>query len=367
MVTPLAYLGFSSRKMKDIGRMLIRILPLIAFVPPFLILYSLYPGSFEQTWKGRTFYIFFLWLVALELIMNWDKVPKFKISKVRSVGTVAFISALLLPTIYIIAANYLGINNAIENWATTYHVDPNLIGDVPLSIEYLVFTVLFALIVYLGFGIRHLKDSALSTLFLASIGIIYTIDNFYPNGTFTPFQILVPTTTQLAAGIFNLMGYSTRITQSHDSTYGWLTQLYVRNPRNPVNQPFNPQTLAIAWPCAGVESLIIYTVTILIFLKGSNISWIRRTIYFAVGAIVTYFINILRIVTLFTIALSYGSFPASPQFTQFHNYYGPLYSVTWIMFYPLMIIGSQFLWNRVKAGINEEVVRDTSELPLPTA
>jgi hypothetical protein len=37
------------------------------------------------------------------------------------------------------------------------------------------------------------------------------------------------------------------------------------------------------------------------------------------------------------------------------------------MFYPLIIIGSQFLWNRVKSGINEKVVRDTTDLPLPTA
>ncbi len=340
-----------------------RILPIIAFVLPLLILYSLYPATFEETWKGRTFYLFFLWLVTLEVIMNWDKVQKFKISKVRSVRTAVFIGALLLPTIYVISANYLGINNAIKNWATTYKVRSDLLDYVPLSTEYLVFTVLFALIIYLGFGIRRLKDSALSTLFLAAIGIIYAIDNFYPDGTFTPFQILVPITTQLAASIFNLMGYSTGITQSHDPTYGSITWLYVRNPRNPVNQPYNPTTLGVAWPCAGVESLIIYTVTILIFLKGSTISWSRRTIYFAVGAIVTYFINILRIVTLFTIALSYGSNPPSPQFTQFHNYYGQLYSISWIMFYPLMIIGSQFLWDKAKARTNGKALRDARVLP----
>jgi thaumarchaeosortase len=350
-----------SENAKTIWKTLMRILPIIAFVPPFLMLYSLYPASFEETWKGRTFYLFFLWLVTLEVIMNWDKVQKFKISKVRSVRTAVFISALLLPTIYIISANYLGINNAIKNWATAYNVRSDLLDYVPLSTEYLVFTVLFALIIYLGFGIRRLKDSALSTLFLAAIGMIYTIDNFYPNGTFTPFQIPVPITTQLAAGVFNLLGYRTGITQSNDPTNGWISSLYVYNPRNPVNQPHNPIQLGIAWPCAGVESLIIYIITILIFLKGSTFSLKRRTVYFTVGAIVTYFINVLRIVTIFIIAMSYGT--ESTQFTEFHNYYGQLYSITWIMFYPLMIIGSQFLWDKAKARTNGKALRDTRVLP----
>jgi thaumarchaeosortase len=364
MVNPPGYLEFSSGKMKDIGRILMRILPLIAFVPPFLILYSLYPWSFEQTWKGRTFYLFFLWLVTLELIMNWDKVLKFKTTKVRSVRTAAFISALLLPTIYIVSANYLGINNAIENWATAYHVDPSLIGFVPLSVEYIVLAALFALIVFLGFGIRHMKDSALSTLFLVTIGIIYTIDNFYPGGQFTLFQLPVPITTQLAASVLNLMGHATRITEATIPTYGWVSFLHVIDPKTGIDI-ISGGPIAIAWPCAGVESLIIYTITILIFLRGSAIAWKHRAIYFAVGAIITFFINVLRIVTIFTIALKYGS--TSTQFNDFHSYYGQLYSITWIMFYPLIIIGSQFLWNRVKAGINEKVVREPSDLPLPTA
>ena len=38
------------------------------------------------------------------------------------------------------------------------------------------------------------------------MGIIYTIDNVFPNGEFTPFQMLVPTTASLASKILNWMG-----------------------------------------------------------------------------------------------------------------------------------------------------------------
>lgn len=356
--TPL--LGNYEEKMKETRIILMEFLPIIAFVPAFLILYFLYPASFEATWKGRTFYLFFLWLVCLELILNWDKIQGLRISKARSVRTALFTAVLALPTIYVIASNYFGINDALVNLATKYNVDPTLVGWVPLSTEYLVLTVFFVLIIYLGFGTRCLKDFALPTIFLAAIGIMYTIDNFYPNGTFTPFQIPVPITTQLAANVLNLMGHATRITETTGTPDGWLSILHVIDPKTGLDIISPP--IAIAWPCAGVESLIIYTITILVFLQNSTISWTRRTIYFVFGAIVTFFINVLRIVTLFTIALQYGD--QSSQFNDFHYYYGQLYSITWIMFYPLIIMGGQFLSSMIKARANRRILLNSKDLPL---
>ncbi len=364
MVNPLSYFEFSKEKEEAIRKVLIKILPIMAFIPPFLILYSLDPASFETTWEGRTFYLFFMWLATLEVVLNWEKIQELKVSRARPMRTIAFIVFLLLPTIYIIAANYFGINAIIRNWAN-YNVDPDLARYVSLSTEYLVLTVLFVLMISLGFGIGRLKDSALSTLFLGAIGLIYTINNFYPYGRFTPFQIPVPITTQLAASVLNLMGYSTSISQTSDPSYGWISGLTVTNPKAPFQPHFNPISLGVAWPCAGVESLIIYTIVILIFLKGSTLSWKSRTIYFAIGAIFTYFINVLRIVTIFTLAMQYG-WP-SPQASEFHDYYGQLYSITWIMFYPLIIIGSQYLQSKFKTGTNGRNLRNTRDLPpVPT-
>jgi thaumarchaeosortase len=340
-----------------------RALPVISFVPAFSILYFLYPASFEATWKGRTFYLFFLWLVCLELILNWDKIQEPKINRMRSVRTVLFIAVLVLPTLYVIASDYFGINDALVNLATKYNVDPTLVGWVPLSTEYLVLTVFFVLIVYLGFGARCLKDFALPAIFLAAIGMMYTIDNFYPNGSFTPFQLPVPITTQLAADVLNLMGHATRIGGSPGLSYGWVSVLHVIDPKTGLDIISPP--IAIAWPCAGVESLIIYTITILVFLQNSAISWTRRTIYFIFGAIVTFFINVLRIVTLFTIALQYGNgYDKSAQFNDFHFYYGQLYSITWIMLYPLIIMGGEFLSNWFKTRANGKMLLNSKDLPL---
>jgi thaumarchaeosortase len=309
---------------------LTKLLPLLSFIIPFLALYSLYPDSFEMTWKGRTYHLFFLWLFALETILIWKEFQTEK-RKLKSIRTIAFIMALLLPTIYVIDANYFGLNMMIADLAGQHNVP--LANWMPLSIEYLVFAVLFALIILLEYGIDGLVDFSISVFFLGIIGVIYIIDNVYPEGRFTPFQIFVPTTATLAADILNCIGYQTRFLapiKGMPRLEAWKTWP-------------NSVTFDIAWPCSGVESLLLYTVTILLFLKKTIIPWRQRIVYFVIGAIVTYFINVLRIVTIFAIAINGG------DWWNFHNYYGQLYSITWIISYPLIIIGSRTLWEKIRS------------------
>jgi thaumarchaeosortase len=350
-----------TKKIEGFSRTLMKFLPVIAFIPPFLILYSLYPASFEATWKGRTFYLFFIWLAFLEVVLNWEKIQGVKVSKAKSVRTLGWALVLLLPTIYVIVATQFGLNTVITSW-TGSSVLPDMRGFVSLSTEYLVFTLLFALIIALGFGVGRLKDFGLSTLFLGAIGLIYTIDTFYPGGSFTPFQLPVPITTQLAANVLNLMGYTTTISQVTDRIYGPLPMLTVQDPRVPMSRGV---TFGIAWPCAGIESLIIYTVTILVFLRGSSISLKWKAACFSIGGVVTYFINVLRIVTIFTLGLQYGQY--STQVNDFHYYYGQLYSITWIISYPLLIIGSRILWSKLKGRKTEEfAIERISALSQPS-
>src|SRR4030043_2266772 len=92
---------------------LLKLLPLVAFAVPLLWLYLLQPASFELMWKGRTFQLFFIWLIALELILGWESLQPSKITKPFSAKTLAFIAALTLPTMYVVLSNYLGLIAAI--------------------------------------------------------------------------------------------------------------------------------------------------------------------------------------------------------------------------------------------------------------
>lgn len=191
-----------TRRMTNI---LVKLLPLLAFIIPTIILYFLDPLVFEKTWKGRMFYVFFLWLVSLEIILNWEGLQT-EIKRVRSLRTSAFIVALLLPTVYVVVSNFYGLNAMVENLALESGIF--WANVMPLSIEYLVFATLFSLVILLEYGVRGLKMHSISTLFLTIIGVIYIIDNVYQQN-FTPFQIIVPTTASLAANVLNFLGYRT--------------------------------------------------------------------------------------------------------------------------------------------------------------
>jgi thaumarchaeosortase len=321
---------------------LLKLLPLAAFVVPIALLFLLNPiepynvstqDSFQLMWKGRTFQLFFIWLIALELIFSWETfTAKFNIK--NKTRTLAYAITLLLPTIYVISEYYLGLNNAITSFSLQNGVA--WADSMPLAIEYLVYSGLFLLTVYFAFGKRGLTGFALPALFMAIVGLLYTIDNVFPYGEFTPFQLLVPTTASLAAGVLGLMGYS--VVSGVDASTGM--------PTLDVSNLAGSATFAIAWPCAGIESLLIFTAVVLLFLKQMKISWKAKIGFFVVGAVVTYFINVVRIATIFILGIQYGA--DSVQVSDFHFYYGPLYAMAWIVTYPLIILASMVVYRRIR-------------------
>ena len=327
----------------------IRLLPLVAFAIPLLWLYLLEPATFEAMWKGRTFLLFFIWLVSLELILGWETMRESKLRKLISARTIAFAASLVLPTIYIAASYLWGLNAAITDWAVQNHVTQGIEAQaalsweqsMPLSMEYLAFAVMFCAVVTIAYGFRGLKAFSVPAFFLFIVGAIYTIDNLFPYGQFAPFQVFVPTTTALAAAFLSLMGYDTNRTYLQSSSQGIMPTLTAAN-----SVTHASATFSIAWPCAGIESFLIFTVVVLLFLKRMNISSKGKIGYFAFGAAITYIINAFRIVNIFTTGMAHGE--TSPQVNEIHLYYGPLYAITWIAAYPLIILASQNLWKRIR-------------------
>ncbi|MEM3577685.1 MAG: exosortase/archaeosortase family protein [Candidatus Bathyarchaeia archaeon] len=297
-----------------------------------IILYCIDPISFGKTWKGRTYYIFFLWLILMEIILKWDAFKDHRIKSVKSIRGIVFLVVFWLPTLYVIAGNFLGLNNAINDLAIEQGITfASLYPEViPLSIEYLVFAVVFALLTVLEYGTVGFRNFSVPTLFLGVIGTVYMIDNLYSAG-FVPFQILVPTTASLASKMLNFIGYRTSL------YLGSTMPLLIAYDQRGVSWGAR-----IGWPCAGIDSLLIYSVTIVLFLEGVRMSMVKKVICFLVGAAITYFINILRIVSIFVIGVNGG------DVWSFHDYYGPLYSITWIVTYPLIIIGCQTLWGKIE-------------------
>ena len=197
------------QKAKKCNHVLVNLSLILSITAPFIILFLLYPSSFEKTWKGRTYYLFVIWLVSLEMILNWERLHINQLNKLASIRTAAFIITLALPLVYVFTANFLGLNNEIVKLSRNCNIGSWWAKQMPLSIEYLVFAVIFTVISFIAYGKEGPADYSMPILLLSVIGMIYTMDNLYPKGEFTPFQIFVPTTARLAANVLNYMGYQT--------------------------------------------------------------------------------------------------------------------------------------------------------------
>jgi len=74
------------------------------------MLYVLDPNSFNYTWKGRTLYLFFLWLLFLELILDWEKLTQKNLASLKKSRIVAVSIMASIPIVYVISVNFLGLD-----------------------------------------------------------------------------------------------------------------------------------------------------------------------------------------------------------------------------------------------------------------
>ena len=109
-----------------------------------------------------------------------------KINLQNKARLLIFAITLFLPAFYVILEYYLGLNNVIVNLSALNGV--TWADSMPLAIEYLVFSLLFCGVIFLSFGKKGLVGFSLPALFAGLVGVLYTIDNVFPYGQFTPFQ-----------------------------------------------------------------------------------------------------------------------------------------------------------------------------------
>jgi len=326
---------FSAQHIRVVARNLV--LP-ISFILPIAILYIREPQSFEEIWQGRAPYFIFLWLFFLEFVLGAGKLPK-NVLGAKWARTIIALVLLAIPIGYAIDVSYFGFQSYVNFLAdfgklagVPYKDFPQLplLRNWALSVEYLFFTVIFIVSIMLVYGIKGLKRFPISLFMIALIGSVYMIDTFYPYGTLAMFQNLVQPTAASTTFFLNLMGYKA----SWYNTVGYAypnsldTILMVSGGR------YYVPPILLYWPCAGIQSLAIYTVAILLFIRGAGFSLKKKIVYFAVGAVGTFFVNVLRIVSIVVIGLNSGP----KALDEFHRYYGELYFIAWIILYPLAII-----------------------------
>jgi thaumarchaeosortase len=292
---------------------------------------------FDYTWKGRLFLLFFLWLFVLETSLNWETQPK-ENSEIKPINfrIIASFLCALIPLVYIISVNFLGLDQTVINLGDVLRGEywrANFLGDLgyllgaawPLLVEYIVFAVSFLATILLAYGKGGLKKFGLTLAFIIGVSGVYFLDIFFPYGVLKPFQLLALPTAACAAIVLDILGYVFTLSFSPGAEAMPIIRTQAGG---------RWYSVGIAWPCAGVHSMFLYTLIILLLFKKSDISRFRKTIYFIAGAIGTYSVNILRILVYFRILVNQGLTAAQT----FHDVYAELLFVVWILLYILLII-----------------------------
>lgn len=328
-----------------------------AFAVPLVILYNLDPLSFEFLWKGRAPYLLFIWLLFLEVILGWKSLKE-GTRKFWTWKTVLVAVVLMLPTIYALGMNLFHWEVGIWGLGAAVGVPVERYGEWFLtdswlfSFEFVLFAALFVASIWLLYGVKGLKRFVISAFFLGGVGAFYMIDTFYPYGTFTVLQSFVPVTVFGASSILNLLGYGTQIFSGGTDGLGLS-----------VTGAGGSYSALVSWSCAGSHSLFLYSFMIMLFLRGTGISRIRKIIYVVVGAVGTFFVNIIRIVTILTAGVSGGDALA----TTFHEFYGEFFFIAWMFIYLSIVFLSETRLIGKISGVrrSNQPLTETSQPVLP--
>ncbi len=318
---------------------------LLTIITPICIAFVLDPISFNYTWTGRALYLFFVWLVFLEIILVWNNFfhKDFSAFKGRKIFILVLLAAA--SSLYVIITNLSPVKEGIMELAKLLGVLQSefFLKTWRFSWEYLALTLLFTLFILFTYGKNGLRYFAVSLFFLGAIGTVYMVNILYPFGAFTPFQFFVPFTASSAEQVLKWMGYKTMLT-------------YEIYPVSGAELPFikvigTRVKFGIDFPCAGVQSLFIYTFTVLLLLKQMHTQVVSKIVYFVIGAVGTYIVNILRVVSIFLLAIHQGG----PAATTFHDFYGEFFAMTWIVLYLMIVvvINKRGSWRKLQILIRE--------------
>jgi thaumarchaeosortase len=292
---------------------------------PVLVLFALAPETFELFWSGAGklgrgglfLVLFFLGFDLLDLPkekIEWTRKRKIVIALTVAVGVLYFIEI----------APGQSLTNVIYSVGRTLGAH----GDVsnPNSVSFLMATDYLALTVYLAALTPALfsKNMILRvvTPFALSLGmmVFYALDAFFPYDTLGPLQFWANFIVAAVAFLAKLFGLA---------IYGFANHLNIVG-----LHAFCP--LVVFWPSVGVQSMLIYSVVMVVLAAKLQAPRNRKLVYAAIGIAGTVFLNVIRIFSIAYYGYAYAA--TCNQVNDFHNVIGEILFPIWIVVFLASII-----------------------------
>jgi thaumarchaeosortase len=289
---------------------------------PVLLLFVLAPFTFELSWAGfgklgRGGLFFVLFFLAFEL---WD----FRKTNKPRLDTARKAAVALCLAIALLYAGAVGSSASFVNMIYTVGKALGAAGDVSTSwlmaIDYIFMTLYLIALTATLFGIKSFRGVITPIIFSIGMFVFYCIDAFYPYGSIGPLQFwanfIVADVAFLAKGVgLPIFGLDNVLTIS--GLHG-----YYR--------------LAVYWPSVGVQSMIIYSIVMLLLAAKLDSPLKRKLVYAVVGVVGTIFLNVLRIFIIAYYGYAYAY--SGDQLDAFHNSIGEILFPIWIIGFLVIVL-----------------------------
>ena len=290
----------------------------LLLIAPIIFIIIADPDSIKKSWnEGRAGFLFAMVFIAAELIGSKHQIDKKKLSII--------IGLLSLTIGYFIAIEYkipLGLKQTIIDAAPSFNVQQ--LDSWIFMWDFIVMAVYIGICIAILYGKKGYKIAPAGLLFLAGIAVILSLDAFFPKDTLGPLQYIVPIYLQIDQAVIRFIDSSILDLGPSLPASALDNVLFL----NGLHGPF---VLQVFWPSAGVHSMIIYTLVMLIFILKMEIPMKRKMGYFLIGTIGTAAVNVVRIISLSLFALI-----VSADYTDwqpFHSIAGEIIFIPWLFIY----------------------------------
>jgi len=280
---------------------------LTLFLLPLIYVGVLDSSSLLSVWNlGRGYQILALIFLILEFF-NYKNLLDLRNKHKNLIYLSIFLLLLYFTYIYLFKGR-----DSLENFGKVLKV------PLPLSFFWFLDNLIFTSYIFscLIFSFKNWRFFTVTLIYLVANTSILALDAFFPYDTLGPFQILVPFILYSNSFLLSLFGAKTEI-------FGNIMEI----------RGENFFRIRVFWPSAGVHSLIIYSFVMLGFLLKLPLK--RKILYFTLGFLGTFFVNIFRIFLL----SYYAAFIQADVkiWEEFHSILGEILFLSWLVIYLTLI------------------------------
>lgn len=272
-------------------------------------------NSFYSSWNlGRGGFLFVMLFLIIDYLeargeLHW------RLSPSRLLSTLVTLALIMA---YYISSKYLEVHGAL--WKLGEWLKVPLLYSWTWLWDYIFFSLYLVLLTYSYFGREGFRALPTGLVYAGGMAMILSLDAFFPYDTLGPLQAVVPIILRMVVAMVGGLDLGEATTS--------------QNILHLVGQK-GSMSLAVYWPSAGVHSMVIYSLVVLLFLVRTRFPRLRKVLYFTLGAIGTFFVNVLRIFVVSLYVLLVSTNPI--QFEEFHAVIGEALFLPWLVVFILAV------------------------------